>query len=280
MINEPRTYRHPTYQLFILIIVFGIMAVVLFPSFNSTDFKSAIPLAAFFALILLFSVYSLTVKTTISDDEISTQSLLGTRTLKWAEIDHISGKGYAIKLHNRDGDVTAAPSPQLTGYEEVIDFIGTKRPDLFAPQDYSEMSRSWYGFILLSVIALFVIGTGIFLLTQTGTTGMIIFIFFLVLALFIAYITFSMPRSLNLEGDTLFIKYFTTEKSIRAHEIVSIQFNYRQTRNGKNYFVGIDLSNKRYTRITGIGPNLPVVFLVLRNWHKKYTKIGLTTQRN
>ncbi|MFN8384737.1 MAG: hypothetical protein U0V02_22575 [Anaerolineales bacterium] len=280
MLNEPRTYRHPTFQLVILIIVFGIMAVVLFPSFNSTDFTSAIPLAAFFVLILLFSIYSLTVKTTISDNEISTQSLLGTRTLSWADINRVSGKGYAIKLHNRDGDVTVAPSPQLTGYEEVIDFIGTKRPDLFAPQDYSEMSRSWYGYILLSVIALFVIGTGIFLLTQTGSTGVIIFIFFLVLALFIAYITFSMPRSLNLEGDKLFIKYFTTEKSIRAHEIVSIQLNYRQTRNGKSYFVGIDLSNKRYTRITGIGPNLPVVFLVLRNWHKKYTTIGLTTQRN
>ena len=280
MINEPRTFRHSPFQVVILILVFGALAVGLLVSRNGADYTSMLPIAAFFALVFLFSFYSLTVKTTISDTEISTQSLLGTRTLGWSEINSISGRGYAIKLHNMDGDVTVAPSSQLNGYQEVIEFIGAKRPDLFAPQDYSEMSRSWYGYILLSVIALFVVGTGLFLLTQAGSTGVIIFLFFLILALFIAYVTFSMPKSLNLEGDTLFIKYFFNEKSLRAHEVASINLNYRQTRNGKNYFVGIDLNNKRYTRISGIGPNLPVVFLVLRNWHKKHTLIRQTIQQN
>jgi hypothetical protein len=280
MINEPRTYRHPIIQVILLVVVFGALAIGLFSSWDGADYTSILPITAFFALVFLFSLHSLTVKTTISDTEISTQSLLGTRTLNWSEIHSVSGWGNGIKLHNMDGDITVAPSSQLAGYQEVIEFIGSKRPDLFSPQDYSEMSRNWYGYILLGIIALFVIGTGLFLLTQAGSTGMIIFVFFLILALFIAYVTFSMPKSLNLEGDTLFIKYFFNEKSVRAHEVASITLNYRQTRNGKNYFVGIDLTNKRYTRISGIGPNLPVVFLVLRNWHKKHTTIGLTTQRN
>jgi len=280
MINEPRTYRHPVFQIVILFVVFGTLAIGLFTSWDKTDFISVLPISAFFVIVFLFSLYSLTVKTTISDTEISTQSLLGTRTLNWSEINSVSGWGNAIKLHNMDGDLTVAPSSQLAGYQEVVEFIGSKRPDLFAPQDYSEMSRNWYGYILLGIIALFVIGTGLFLLTQAGSTGVIIFVFFLILALFIAYVTFSMPKSLNLEGDTLFIKYFFSEKSVRAHEVASINLNYRQTRNGKNYFVGIDLTNKRYTRISGIGPNLPVVFLVLRNWHKKHTTIGLTTRQN
>ena len=271
MINEPRTYRHPAFQLIVLIIVFGIIVVTMFSSWGNSDYMSALPITALLLLVFLFSLYSLTVKTTISDNEISTQSLFGTRTLTWSEIHSVSGRGNAIKLHNMDGDVTVSPSSQLNGYEEVVEFIGAKRPDLFAPQDYAEMPRSWYGYILLGVIALFVVGTGLFLLTQAGSTGVIIFLFFLILALFIAYVTFSMPKSLNLEGDTLFIKYFFNEKSVRAHEVTSINLNYRQTRNGKNYFVGIDLTNKRYTRISGIGPNLPVIFLVLRNWHKKHT---------
>lgn len=280
MINEPRIYRHPIIQVVILLVVFGVLAVGLFSSLNTSDYTPIIPLAAFFVIVFLFSLYSLTLKTTISDTEISTQSLLGTRTLNWSEINSVSGWGNAIKLHNMDGDVTVAPSSQLNGYQEVIEFIGAKRPDLFTPQDYSEMSRNWYGYVLLGVVALFVIGTGLFLLTQAGSTGMIIFIFFLILALFIAYVTFSMPKSLNLEGDTLFIKYFFSEKSIRAHEVSSINLNFRQTRNGKNYFVGIDLTNKRYARISGIGPNLPVVFLVLRNWHKKHTTIRQTISQN
>ena len=280
MINEPRTFRHPPFQTVMLVFIFGALAIGLAVSWDGAGDASILPIAAFLVLVFLFSLYSLTMKTTISDEEISTQGLLGTRTLNWSEINSISGWGNAIKLHNMDGDVTVAPSSQLRGYEEVVEFIGAKRPDLFAPQDYSEMSRNWYGYILLGVIALFVIGTGLFLLTQAGSTGVIIFVFFLILALFIAYVTFSMPKSLNLEGDTLFIKYFFNEKSVRAHEVTSINLNYRQTRNGKNYFVGIDLTNKRYTRISGIGPNLPVVFLVLKNWHKKHTTIGLTTRQN
>lgn len=271
MINEPRTFRHPPFQTVMLVFIFGALAIGLAVSWDGAGDASILPIAAFLVLVFLFSLYSLTMKTTISDEEISTQSLLGTRTLTWAEINHVSGWGHAIKLHNMDDGVTVAPSPQLAGYHEVVDFIGTKRPDLFSPQEYSEMSRSWYGYILMSVIALFVVGTGLFLLTQAGSTGVIIFLFFLILALFMAYVTFSMPKSLNLEGDTLFIKYFFNEKSIRAHEIATLSLNYTQTRNGKNYFVRVDLTNKKYTRISGIGPNLPVVFLVLRNWHKKHT---------
>lgn len=276
MNNEPRTYRHPAFQLIILFIIFGVIAVGYFTSWNSSDLTSTLPVAAFLVLLFLFSLHSLTAKTTISENEISSQSIFGTRTLTWAEISRVSGWGNAIKLRNMHGDVTVSPSPQLAGYEEVVEFIGSKRPDLFAPQDYSEMSRSWYGYILLGVIALFVIGTGLFLLTQAGSTGVIIFLFFLILALFIAYVTFSMPKSLSLEGDTLHIQYFFNEKSVRANEVTSINLNYRQTRNGKSYFVGIDLTNKRYTRISGIGPNLPIVFLVLKNWQKKYTTIRQT----
>ncbi|MBI5822460.1 MAG: hypothetical protein HZB18_00375 [Chloroflexi bacterium] len=269
MLNEPRTYRHSPFQLVMLFLVFGALAVGLFVSWGDGDYISMLPIAVVFALVFLFSLFSVTVKTMISDDEISTQNILGAKSLKWSEVNRVSGRGYAIKLHNMDGDVTVAPSPQLAGYEEVVGFIGAKRPDLFSPQEYGEMSKNWNGYILLAVVALFTLGIGFFLLTQSSE-GFIPLIFFLIIALFIAYVTFSLPKSLNMDGNTLFIKYFFSEKSLRANEIASISLNHTQTRNGKNYFVRIDLTNKKYIRISGVGPNLPVVFLVLRNWHGKY----------
>ncbi|MBI3152660.1 MAG: hypothetical protein HYZ21_11040 [Chloroflexi bacterium] len=278
MLNEPRTYRHSPFQFVMLLLIFGALAVGMVVSFDGADSVSTLPFAVFFVLVFLFSLYSVTVKTTISDDEISTQSLLGAKSLKWSEINRVSGRGYSIKLHNLDGDITVAPSSQLAGYNEVVEFIGSKRPDLFTPQDYREMTRNWYGYILLAVIALFVVGTGFFLLTQSGA-GVVIFIFFLIIALFVAYVTFSLPKSLNIEGDTLFIKYFFSEKSIRAHEVASLSLNYTQTRNGKNYFVRVDLTSKKYIRISGVGPNLPVVFLVLKNWKRKYASLGVTSQQ-
>lgn len=277
MLNEPRTYRHSPFQLVLLFLIFGVLAVGMFFSLDGLDFTVYIPVAAFFALVFLFSLYSLTIKTTISEDEISTQSILGAKSLKWSEVNRVSGRGHAIKLHNMDGDVSVAPSPQLSGYDEVVEFIGAKRPDLFSPQEYSEMTKNWTGYILLAVVALFIVGIGFFLMTQSSE-GFVPLIFFLIIAMFIAYVTFSLPKSLNFEGNTLFIRYFFSEKSLRANEIASVSLNYTQTRNGKNYFVRIDLANKKYIRISGVGPNLPVVFLVLRNWHRKHAMIGQTTQ--
>lgn len=83
-----------------------------------------------------------------------------------------------------------------------------------------------------------------------------------------------------MDGNILFIKCLFSEKSLRANEIASVGLNHTQTRNGKNYFVRIDLTNKKYIRLSGVGPNLPVVFLVLRNWHRKHAMIGQTTQQN
>ncbi len=278
MLNEPRTYRHSPFQFVMLLLIFGALAVGMVVSFDGADSVSTLPFAVFFVLVFLFSLYSVTVKTTISDDEISTQSLLGAKSLKWSEINRVSGRGYSIKLHNLDGDITVAPSSQLAGYNEVVEFIGNKRPDLFTPQEFNEMSANWNGYILLAVMILFVAGTGFFLITQTDA-GSVVFIFFLIITLFIAYVILARPQSLRLEGDTLFIKYFFNERSLRAGEVASISLEYTQTRNGKNYFVRINLTSKKYMRVSGVGPNLPVVFLVLRNWHGKYAMPGMTHQQ-
>jgi hypothetical protein len=69
--------------------------------------------------------------------------LLGSKTLRWTEIARVSGRGYGIKLHNFDEDVTVAPMYRLPGYEEVIEWIGRKRPDLFGAQEFSEMKRGY-----------------------------------------------------------------------------------------------------------------------------------------
>lgn len=278
MLNEPRTYRHSPFQLVMLLLIFGALTVGMVVSFDGADSISTLPFAVFFVLVFLFSLYSVTVKTTVSDDEISTQSLLGAKSLKWSEINRVSGRGYSIKLHNLDGDITVAPSSQLAGYNEVVEFIGNKRPDLFTPQEFNEMSANWNGYILLAVMILFVAGTGFFLVTQTDA-GSVVFIFFLIITLFIAYVILARPQSLRLEGDTLFIKYFFNERSLRAGEVASINLEYTQTRNGKNYFVRINLTSKKYMRISGVGPNLPVVFLVLRNWHRKYAVFNAPPQQ-
>jgi hypothetical protein len=279
MLNEPRTYRHSPIRIGLIILVLGILSVGLLITMDRNNYLFLIPLAGFFGIIFLFVLFSMTKKTILSEDEISTQSFLGTKSLRWNEISRVSGRGYAIKLQNFDGDVTVAPSPQLPDYEEVVEWIGIKRPDLFNSLEYSEMAKSWASMIYLPLMGLLIIGMGFFILTQANDT-FVPFIILVILGFFFIVSIFTAPQSLSLEGNSLLVKYLLNQKTFLADEIQSIDLKHQSTRNGKNYFVVINLVNKKTIRISGLYPNLPVAYLVLKNWHKKNTAIGLTTQQN
>ena len=120
MLIEPRTYRYSTLRLVLLIIALILLGVMPCVILGSTNILYALFSFAIIGLVMLISIFSLTRSTTISNDGISARSLLGERSLNWNEIDSVSGRGNTIKLHNRDGDVTVAPSPQLPVYLEVI----------------------------------------------------------------------------------------------------------------------------------------------------------------
>ncbi len=280
MLDEPRIYRHSTSQLVILFLIFGVLAVGLVLSWDKATDTSNIVIAALFVVIFLSSLYTMTVKTIISNSEISTQTIFGIRTLNWAEINRVAGWGHSIKLQNMNGDVTVAPNPQLAGYEEVVEFIGSKRPDLFSPQEYSEMKIGFNFIIPMTGLALALIGllvaTTTMQMINASNTPFIVFapLSFLVIALFVFFwMSNSLPQSLTLEDRSLTLKYLFREKFLLVTEVKYINLGHTQTRNGKNYFIVITFINKKYTRISGIGPNLPVVFLVLRNWHRKHTAL-------
>jgi hypothetical protein len=225
-------------------------------------------------------------KTTISDDGISTQTFLGEKSLRWGEISRVSGRGYGIKLHNFDGDVTVAPSSQLPGYEEVVEWIGVKRPDLFSLQEYAEMKRGVSAPVLIGVLAVFLLGglviAGIlFFYNKEGSAPLfpMIFVILTIAILFFA-VSFFQPQSLILDGKSLRLKYLSSEKILLTDEIESVDFRFSQSRNGKSYFILITQKDKKSLRISGLGPGLPIVYLTLKNWHTKNSAIGLTNARN
>ncbi|MBI5838886.1 MAG: hypothetical protein HZB19_02180 [Chloroflexi bacterium] len=268
MLNEPRTYRHPVIQFIFLILILGVFAFLAFMSLDGdSTFLAILPIGLITVILGIYLVIMITSKTTVSDTEISSQNLLGTKTLGWSEINSVSGSGYGIKLHNFDGDVTVAPSPQLPGYEEVIEFIGTKRPDLFAPQEDGKMTKGWASAIISVVVALAIAGFG-----ATGLMGSdqwFMAIFFAVIGLVILATIFSSPQSVTIEGKSLFVKYLLSQRTLPADEIRSIELKYQRTRNGRTYFVMLNLMNGRSLRISGLKPGLPIVYLTLKNWHGK-----------
>ncbi|MBK9604009.1 MAG: hypothetical protein IPO36_19565 [Anaerolineales bacterium] len=272
--NEPRVYKHSPFQFVVLILMFGFILVAMFFNMDLGDGSMLIPVAILL-LVVIISITSLTQKTIISEDEISSQSLLGTKTLRWSEINRVSGRGYSIKLHNLDGDITVVPSPNLPGYEEVVESIGNKRPDLFNPREYDELKSGSFPLLMgLIFTVLFVgifVGFGLLLYNSPDAAPVMIaplIIFLVIIAVFVGMMFFR-PRSLVLDGRSMSIKYFLSEKTLLADEIQSVQFTFQRSRNGKIYFVLLHLVNRKSVRISGLNPSLPVVYLVLKNWHKQ-----------
>ena len=280
--NEPRVYKNSPFVFGLLIVMFVVLFAAVFFAAGDVGFSNLIvmiPFALMFAFLFIYVVFTATAQTMISNDEISTKNLLGTKSLAWGEINRVSGRGYRIKLHNLDGDVTVAPSPRLPGYLEVIEWIGVKRPDLFNPQEYGEMSKGWLNTILTPIIGLLIIGIGLFAYTQASDTFLPFLVFIIIGLVFIGMPLFS-PQAVAIQGNSIVLGYLFNQRTLPADEIVSFDLSYTQTRNGKNYFIAINLVNRKSIRISGLSPNLPVAYLVLKNWHKKNTVIGLTNQQN
>lgn len=272
--KEPQVYKASPILLVFIVILFVFFIGILLFAFGPNLAGYMIP-AALIAFLLFGMIFvALASKTVISEDEIAIQSLFGAKELKWTEIGHVSGWGYTMKLHSTDEDVTIKISPQLPGYEKVIDFIGAKRPDLFSPLEYGEMRRGLAPFISMFLIIIALVGTSVvFILTTMNDPDVSLpsytpLLVFVGIAFVMLATTLSIPRSLTLEGRAMTIKYLLKEKMIRADEIASIQLTYTQSRNGRHYFIAMYLTNRKSIRLSGLGISLPVAYLVLKNWHQ------------
>jgi hypothetical protein len=277
--NEPHTYQHTTVTKVFIIGLFLLMfsGICLALLFGLQEIWLTIPFIFLMAILFAFVVFAYTAKTIVSEEEITTSTLLGSKTLRWTEIHRVSGRGYGIKLHNFDEDVTVAPMYRLPGYEEVIEWIGRKRPDLFGAQEFSEIRRGlWQIFgSLIAIVAVFGMAGAFLLATDpealTSTDTIFPLIFLVVIILSVAGSLLFAPQSISIESGTLRLRYLLNEKTMLANEVVSIHYTYTQTRNGKRYFIAINLADRKTIRISGLSIGLPIVYLVLKNWHARNT---------
>ena len=75
MLNEPRVFRHPPFQIILTILVFGILGFVILTSFDAETTPILLPFGIIILLSAIYSLYTMTGKTIISDSEISVQNI-------------------------------------------------------------------------------------------------------------------------------------------------------------------------------------------------------------
>lgn len=272
--KEPRVYKtSPILLVFIGLLFLFFIGILLFAiGPNSVGFM--IPVGVFSLFLFGAAFISMASKTIVSDDEIAVQGLLGTKSINWANVGRVSGWGYAMKLHSRDDDVTLSISPRLPGYQEVIEFVGSKRPDLFSVQEYGSMKRGITQYLAVLLGLLMMGGVAVVYIVaimsneQTITSSSFMpLLIIAVFALIMIVTTLSGPHSINLEGNSVNLKYLFSEKSFQSNEIANIQLSFTQSRNGRHYFIALNLLSRKTIRISGLGMSLPIAYLVLKNWH-------------
>ena len=118
---------------------------------------------------------------------------------------------------------------------------------------------------------LLIIGLGLYLYSDSNETRMPILFLAVVSLGFIASIFLSV-LSLRLDGALLTVRYLLSRTLLKADEIQSIALTAMQTRTGKSYHITIFTSYNRMIRFSGIGPSLPVVYLVLKTWHQTHAR--------
>lgn len=138
--------------------------------------------------------------------------------------------------------MTIKPSPTLPGYDEVIEWIGMKRPDLFDPRGYGEMRKNVLIIILPAAVLLAMAGIGFAITVQTD--DMLPLVIFAGFGVMIGALSLFSPISATIDGQSLFIRYIFSGKTLPANAVRSIEMKFQNTRNGKPYFVKINYRGK------------------------------------
>jgi hypothetical protein len=267
--DEPKTYGIAKFRLFYSILsIIVIVGIMIFS-------KEPVPPICF-GLVAMFAVYlflPFAYKLIISDQAISSISVLGTRTLEWSEVAEIKNKNGNLILINRDGDVKVTVNQQIDGYPDVIRSIKQQRPELWKLDGIKTFHQNIIQSTLLGIMGLPIIYATIAFSLENGFSlsqdlpstlfGLFIGAILLWQGVRIREITF--------DADFLVAKYIAWEQRFHVNDIQSASLEQRHGKNEVSYPVHIKLKNGKQLVIEKAKEGNPLLASAVETWMKKYT---------
>jgi len=203
----------------------------------------------------------------VSESKITTKTILGTKSLQWAEISHVSSQGSSLKLRNNEGDIVLIINPRLDGSVEILNLIFSKRAELFDINKKNPLLRSFRNNIITLTIGLLLIILAVLLYFYKSflyTSGLLGLLFCLQSLLS----WYSSPRKIALEENYLLVNYLNRSLRFSVDDIESIQIGRTEQNQLKSVF--IVFRNKRVMEVTGFKQTPFIIYPVLKQWHEKY----------
>jgi hypothetical protein len=263
MDTSEKIFRHSLVKLVVLFFVallFGFLAVVI-----QTDYL----LLGVTGIALVVALFYATSRVKVSNDEITTNRLLGSKSLKWSEIARVSTFGQTIRLHNYDDDLVLTLDSQLDGYADVLDIIFSKRPDLLDREDSTAMTISWLGAVSTLGVGVLIIIMGSLQFLETQGFEKIFSLIFLAIGLSFIVRWFISPKRLTLEDKDLTLGYWFVETSYSARDIDHISLEKQRSRNGYIYIAQINLTSGTKIKLPAFKQGTHLTYQILKRWHKR-----------
>ncbi|HMB22432.1 MAG: hypothetical protein ACM33V_09040 [Chloroflexota bacterium] len=172
-------------------------------------------------------------------------------------------------MHNRDEDVTLTLDSQLDDYNEVLDLVFSRRPDLFDAGENNVLSGNWLRNVVLLVAGLVVITISIILVFLLEGFDKIFSLPLFMLGIYIVWSWFSAPRRLTLDGKNLIVGYLLEEASYSVDEIRSISYKRkRKPKSGYINYIQINLKAGDDIQFSLFEHGNAFAYQVLKRWYE------------
>lgn len=262
--DEPKTYSIAKFRL-----VYSILSIIALVGIMIFSKEPTPPIC--FGLVALFAVYlflPFAYKLIISDEAISSISVLGTRTLEWNEVAEIKNKNGNLLLINRDGDVQVTVNQQIDGYPNVVSFIKQQRPELWKLNDIKTFHQNIFQSTILGIVGLLIIYATIAFSLEGGfflTQDLPSILFGLFIGAILIWQAIKI-REITFDIDYLVAKYIVWERRFHVNDIQSVNLEQRMGKNEVSYPVHVKLKNGKQLVIEKAKEGNPMLASAIETW--------------
>jgi hypothetical protein len=268
MESNEKTFRYSQIQsLVVFYLMFLVLCVVAGLFVGIREFM-------FFALLIgigvILLILFLTTSVKISDSGITTNNLLGKKSLHWSDIRQVSSQGSSLKLHNRDGSSALSINPRLDRSVEIFDLLYSKRPDLFGIKKNNPLLRNYKRDLITLAIGVLLVILSLLLYSRISYLDITLGLLGLGYCGLAVFRWYSSPRKITLEKDYLIVNYVNRTYTVSADEIADIQILKTQKKQFRS--VAVISPDKQVMELSGFKQSPFIVYPVLSKWHQIYAK--------
>ena len=247
------------------------LAIVIIISLFGKDFVFFICDGVMVTGGLIFATWYLTTQVKVSEFGIATKTILGSKSLKWSEINRFSARGSSTRLHRHDESKVLTIGSRLNGYAEIFELLHQKRPDLFDIEKYKSFTHNRLNTIVQLAIGIFLVVLGLlgYFSGNEALISTLVFGFIFSLVSFRNW--YFPPRALTLEQESLNFSYVNKIVSLPINEITDIKIGrQQQVKSVQVNSVLVFLKNGSILELSSYDQSAIVMYYVLKQWHQKY----------